>query len=152
MSAYQGWLLKIGDYVIDQSRFIAAESYQPAVNMQDVDPWTDANGYVHRNAVELREYFTRVEERAKEMVINRSQLSPQMQMVMSLAESMARQELEQKRQAEKVNRIEQTVSNMKDIFTKPIGDWKSEINGRIREISVKSGIGYQTLYGQLYGD
>ena len=53
MSAYQGWLLKIGDYVIDQSRFIAAESYQPAVNMQDVDPWTDANGYVHRNAVEL---------------------------------------------------------------------------------------------------
>ena len=36
MSAYQGWLLKIGDYVIDQSRFIAAESYQPAVNMQDV--------------------------------------------------------------------------------------------------------------------
>ena len=54
MSAYQGWLLKIGDYVIDQSRFIAAESYQPAVNMQDVDPWTDANGYVHRNAVELK--------------------------------------------------------------------------------------------------
>lgn len=41
---------------------------------------------------------------------------------------------------------------MKDIFTKPIGDWKSEINGRIREISVKSGIGYQTLYGQLYGE
>lgn len=103
-------------------------------------------------AEQAREYFTRVEEKAKEMAINRSQLSPQMQMVMSLAESMARQELEQKRQAEKVNRIEQTVSNMKDIFTKPIGDWKSEINGRIREISVKSGIGYQTLYGQLYGE
>lgn len=103
-------------------------------------------------AEQAREYFTMVEEKAKEMVINRSKLSPQMQMVMSLAESMARQELEQKRQAEKVNRIEQTVSNMKDIFTKPIGDWKSEINGRIREISVKSGIGYQTLYGQLYGE
>ena len=57
MSAYQGWLLKIGDYVIDQSRFIAAESYQPAVNMQDVDPWTDANGYVHRNAVELKAFI-----------------------------------------------------------------------------------------------
>ena len=41
-------------------------------------------------AEQAREYFTRVEEKAKEMVINRSQLSPQMQMVMSLAESMAR--------------------------------------------------------------
>lgn len=76
---------------------------------------------------EARQYFITIEDRAK-------------------------QEPEQKRQAEKVNRIEQTVSNMKDIFTKPIGDWKSEINGRIREISVKSGIGYQTLYGQLYGE
>lgn len=101
---------------------------------------------------EARQYFITIEDRAKQEVINRSQLSPQMQMVMQMAESMARQELEQKRQAEKVNRIEQTVSNMKDIFTKPIGDWKSEINGRIREISVKSGIGYQTLYGQLYGE
>lgn len=103
-------------------------------------------------AEQARQYFITIEDRAKQEVINRSQLSPQMQMVMQMAESMARQELEQKRQAEKVNRIEQTVSNMKDIFTKPIGDWKSEINGRIREISVKSGIGYQTLYGQLYGE
>lgn len=103
-------------------------------------------------AEQARQYFITIEDRAKQEVINRSQLSPQMQMVMQMAESMARQELEQKRQAEKVNRIEQTVSNMKDIFTKPIGDWKSEINARVREISVKSGIDYQTLYGQLYGE
>lgn len=103
-------------------------------------------------AEQARQYFITIEDRAKQEVINRSQLSPQMQMVMQMAESMARQELEQKRQAEKVNRIEQTVSNMKDIFTKPIGDWKSEINARVREISAKSGIDYQTLYGQLYGE
>lgn len=101
---------------------------------------------------EARQYFITIEDRAKQEVINRSQLSPQMQMVMSLAESMARQELEQKKQAEQVNRIEQTVSNMKDIFTEPIGDWKSEINARVREISVKSGIDYQTLYNQMYGE
>ena len=103
-------------------------------------------------AEQARQYFITIEDRAKQEVINRSKLSPQMQMVMQMAESMARQELEQKKQAEKVNRIEQTVSNMKDIFTKPIGDWKSEINARVREISVKSGIDYQTLYGQLYGE
>lgn len=88
----------------------------------------------------------------KNDAINRSQLSPQMQMVMSLAESMARQELEQKRQAEQIGEVVQTVSNMKEIFTEPIGDWKTEINARVREISMKSGIDYQTIYGEMYGE
>ena len=101
---------------------------------------------------EARQYFITIEDRAKQEVINRSQLSPQMQMVMQMAESMARQELEQKRQAEKVNRIEQTVSNMKEIFTEPIGDWKADINAKVRNISAKSGIDYQTLYNQMYGE
>lgn len=103
-------------------------------------------------AEQAREYFTRVEEKAKEIVINRSQLSPQMQMVMSLAESMARQELEQKKQAEQVQKLESTVTNMKEIFTEPIGDWKADINAKVRNISAKSGIDYQTLYNQMYGE
>lgn len=52
--AYSGWLLKIGDYTIPANKFIKASSYQVYVNMQDVDPWTDANGYLHREAVELK--------------------------------------------------------------------------------------------------
>ena len=103
-------------------------------------------------AEQARQYFITIEDRAKQEVINRSQLSPQMQMVMQMAESMARQELEQKRQSEKVNRIEQTVSNMKEIFTEPIGDWKADINAKVRNISAKSGIDYQTLYNQMYGE
>lgn len=101
---------------------------------------------------EARQYFITVEDKAKEMVINRSQLSPQMQMLIGMVEAQAKQELEQKRQAEQVNRIEQTVSNMKEIFTEPIGDWKNDINARVREISIKSGIEYQELYGQMYGE
>lgn len=50
---YEGYLLKIGDYKIPQ-KFIKAESYKAYVNMQDVDDYTDANGYLHRNAVELK--------------------------------------------------------------------------------------------------
>lgn len=101
---------------------------------------------------EARQYFITVEDKAKEMAINRSQLSPQMQMLIGMVEAQAKQELEQKRQAEQVNRIEQTVSNMKEIFTEPIGDWKNDINARVREISIKSGIEYQELYGQMYGE
>lgn len=105
-----------------------------------------------QKAEQAREYFTTVEERVKQKVVDRTQLSPQMQMIMSMAESMARQELEQKRQAEKIDKVEQTVSNMKEIFTEPIGDWKNDINTKVREISIKSGIEYQTIYCQMYGE
>lgn len=52
--AYSGFLLKIGDYTIDAKRFIKADSYSAYANMQDIDDYTDANGYEHRNAVELK--------------------------------------------------------------------------------------------------
>lgn len=57
-SNYAGWLVKIGigdgAYTIPSSKFIRADSYKAYANMQDVEPWTDANGYVHRNAVKLK--------------------------------------------------------------------------------------------------
>lgn len=52
--AYSGWLLKIGNYTVDEGRFIKAESYSAYANMQVLDPWTDANGYEHINAVDLK--------------------------------------------------------------------------------------------------
>lgn len=52
--AYEGYLIKVGDYIIPANKFIKAESYSAYVNMQDLEPWTDANGYIHRTAVELK--------------------------------------------------------------------------------------------------
>lgn len=51
--AYDGYLLKVGDYVFP-NKYIKADSYSAYVNMQDIDPWTDADGYVHRTAIELK--------------------------------------------------------------------------------------------------
>lgn len=103
-------------------------------------------------AERAREYFSLVEEKVKQTVIDRSQLSPQLQLMNMLVENMNKAEIEQKRQAQQIAKVEQTVDNMKEIFTEPIGDWKSEINARVREISIKSGIDYQSLYSQLYGE
>ena len=103
-------------------------------------------------AEQARQYFITVEDKAKEMVVNRSQLSPQMQMFYAIADGQAKLELEQKRQAEQIEKVEATVTTMKEIFTEPIGDWKNDINARVREISIKSGIDYQELYGQMYGE
>ena len=93
-----------------------------------------------------------LEEKVKQTVIDRSQLSPQLQLMNMLVENMNRAEIEQKRQAQQIAKVEQTVDTIKEIFTEPIGDWKAEINARVREISIKSGTDYQSLYSQLYGE
>ena len=74
-----------------------------------------------------------------------------MSLAMRYGYDMNKAELEQKRQAQQIEQVQTTVDNMKEIFTQPIGDWRNEINARIREISIKSGIDYQTLYNELYG-
>lgn len=63
--AYNNFLIKIGDYTIPQ-KYIKAESYQAYVNMQDVDDYTDANGYLHREAVDLK--ALKVEFETREML------------------------------------------------------------------------------------
>ncbi len=76
-------------------------------------------------AEEAREYFTRVEERAKQLVVDRTQLSPQLQLMNLLVENMNKQELEQKRQAEALQRLEdktnkqtEALQTVKDTFSK----------------------------------
>lgn len=56
-------------------------------------------------AEQAREYFSTLDDKIKEVAINRRQLSPQMQMLMAMVESQARHELEQKRQAEQINQL-----------------------------------------------
>lgn len=52
--AYSGWLIKVGNYIIPADKYIKASSYSVYVNMQDIDDYTDANGYLHREAVDLK--------------------------------------------------------------------------------------------------
>ena len=62
--SYSGFLLKIGDYTIPH-KYIKADSYSAYVNMQDIDPWTDSKGYVHRDkTVELKALKVEFETRA----------------------------------------------------------------------------------------
>ena len=67
--SYSGFLLKIGDYTIPH-KYIKADSYQAYVNMQDLEPWTDSNGYVHREkTVELKSL--KVEFETKPLLTNK---------------------------------------------------------------------------------
>lgn len=87
-------------------------------------------------AEQAREYFTRIEEKAKEVAINRSNLSPTLQMVYALADQQAKVEMEQKRQAEQIERIEQKQEAITETFatTKDTEDFKEWVNRSITKI------------------
>ena len=70
-------------------------------------------------AEEAREYFTTVEEKTKEEVINRSKLSPQMQMLYAMMDEQAKVELEQKRQARQIERVEEKQKVLSETFENP---------------------------------
>lgn len=88
-------------------------------------------------AERARQYFITVEDKVKEAAINRSQLSPQLQALYGLIETQARQELEQKRQAEQMNRIEQKQDAIVDTFQKTddTEDFQKWANDRIAQIA-----------------
>lgn len=57
---------------------------------------------------QVRRYFIEVEKRHQKSKIDRSQLSPQMQMFYAIADEQAKLELAQKKQAEQIRKVEQT--------------------------------------------
>lgn len=60
---YGGYLVKFGDYTIPNN-LIKQDTFSSYVNMQDKDPWTDENGYEHRDAVELKALKVEFETKA----------------------------------------------------------------------------------------
>jgi len=88
-------------------------------------------------AEQAREYFTGLEERVKQKVVDYSNLSPELQRAYALIESQARIEIEQKRQAEQLNRIEQKQETIVQTFsletTKDTAQWVTNCLNRIAE-------------------
>ena len=51
--AYNGFLIKVGNYKIPHS-WIKAETYSALYSGQDLDSYRDANGVLHRNALDRK--------------------------------------------------------------------------------------------------
>lgn len=49
--AFAGFLLRVGNYEIDGTRYINWSKYNVTRNIQDLDSYRDANGVLHRNAL-----------------------------------------------------------------------------------------------------
>lgn len=84
-----------------------------------------------------RKYFVGLEEKVKQDVIDRKSLSPQLQMLGQMFEAMAKQEIEQKRQAEQINRIEKRQDAIIETFqkTNDTDDFQKWANNCISKIA-----------------
>ena len=103
-------------------------------------------------AEEARDYFTTLEERVKQKVIDLNQLSPELQMFQKIFNSVAEQQLEQKRQAEQLNHVEQRVESIREVVALDTTSWRDDTENILRKISMELGGGqaYSQVRAESY--
>lgn len=108
---------------------------------------------------QVRKYFIAVEEKYKHGIVDLEQLDPQTKLMNLLVQSISRNEIEQKRQAEEqrkqaeqIKRIEQTQETIAETFqkvddTEDFQKWANNCIAKIAESpNFKNGVGRNTKY------
>ena len=110
---------------------------------------TKGNG---ERAEQAREYFARLEEKVKQKAIDLSQLSPELQMFQKIFNSVAQQQLEQKRQAEKLDHVEQRVESIREVVAMNTTSWRDDTGNILRKIGMELGGGqaYSQVRAESY--
>lgn len=112
---------------------LSERGYAKLIKIMD----TDKAWEVHDKLID--EYFE-----LKEESINRQQLSPQMQLMNMLVESMSKNELEQKRQAEKLVQLDNKVASIKEVVALNATQWRKDSANIINKIAKDLG-GYEHI-------
>lgn len=88
-----------------------------------------------------------------------SELSPQLQMLQGLLDQMKETEIANKKRdrqialaQETAEKAVETTERMKDEIISPFDNWRDDINKKVRQISIASGIPYQGLFTSMYSD
>ena len=103
-------------------------------------------------AEQAREYFARLEEKVKQKAIDLSQLSPELQMFQKIFNSVAQQQLEQKRQAKKLDHVEQRVESIREVVAMDTTSWRDDTGNILRKIGMELGGGqaYSQVRAESY--
>lgn len=87
------------------------------------------------------------------------ELSPQMQLLVQMVNTMAQKEIEDKERDKKIalaqetaNKSAQAVDKIKEEITSPFEDWRNDVNKKVRQIAQNANIPYQNLFAQMYSD
>ena len=84
-------------------------------------------------------------------------LSPETQLILKLAQSIANKELEDKERDRKIElaneaarKAVETTENIKEAVKPIMDNWRAEIRSKIAKIALKSNIGYATLQAEMH--
>lgn len=102
---------------------------------------------------QVRRYFIEVEKRHQKSKIDRSQLSPQMQMFYAIADEQAKLELAQKKQAEQIRKVENRVESIREVVAINSDSWRTETSNLIKKIGIAlgGGLAYSEVRNEIYG-
>lgn len=81
---------------------------------------------------EVRRYFIQIEKKYKSASLATKELSPQLQVMIQL-------ELEQKRQAEKLERVESRVESIREVVAMDSNSWREDTGRMLRKIGSECG-------------
>lgn len=85
---------------------------------------------------EAREYFTKVEDGAKEMVLRMQEMSPQLQFMINMEMEQKRQKAEQERQAEELQKVKENQKVITQALAKPVEmDFRTWVKNNISAIA-----------------
>lgn len=94
-----------------------------------------------------RQYFVNIEERVKQKAIDLTQLSPELQMFNKIFQSVAAQQLEQKRQAKKIAEVENRVDSIREVVSLDTTSWRDDTGKILKKIGTSLGGGQ--MYSQV---
>ena len=94
---------------------------------------------------QVRRYFIRVEKKYKAASLATQELSPQLQVMINL-------EIEQKRQAEKLEHVEERIESIREVVAIDTTSWRDDTGRILRKIGIECGDSksYQDVRGESY--
>ena len=94
---------------------------------------------------QVRRYFIRVEKKYKAASLATQELSPQLQVMINL-------EIEQKRQAEKLEHVEERIESIRDVVAIDTTSWREDTGRILRKIGMECGDSksYQDVRAESY--
>lgn len=99
-----------------------------------------------------RQYFIGIEQNVKQKIIDYSQLSPELQMFQQIFNSVAEQQIEQKRQAEHLRKVENRVESIREVVAINSTSWRTETANILGKIGSQLGGGkmYSNVRNECY--
>lgn len=119
--------------------------------------WTEKGAFLHAKSLNTDtawEVYDRLVENyfRQKPQLDRSALSPELQMFLKMGEAMAKQEIEQKRLAGQIEAHEKAIDGIKEAVMPVTDNWREEMQKKFNRIQRGCGIDYRSLWSEMYAE